>query len=63
MSSIFEKNASKLPSVSTSIFAIMSSLSNEQNAINLSQGFPNFPISAELINLVSKAMKDGTLKL
>ena len=59
MSSIFEKNASKLPSVSTSIFAIMSSLSNEQNAINLSQGFPNFPISAELINLVSKAMKDG----
>jgi methionine aminotransferase len=59
MSSIFEKNASKLPNVSTSIFAIMSSLSNEQNAINLSQGFPNFPISAELINLVSKAMKDG----
>ncbi len=59
MSSIFKNSASKLPNVSTSIFAIMSSLSNEQNAINLSQGFPNFPVSEELINLVSKAMKDG----
>ena len=48
-----------MPNAPTSIFAIMSRLSNEQNAINLSQGFPNFPASKELINLVSKAMKAG----
>ncbi len=57
MSYIFKNDSSKLPNASTSIFAIMSRLSNEQNAINLSQGFPNFPASQELINLVSKAMK------
>ena len=56
---IFKNNSSKLPNAPTSIFAIMSRLSNEQNAINLSQGFPNFPASKELINLVSKAMKVG----
>jgi len=50
---------SKLPNASTSIFAIMSGLANKENAINLSQGYPNFPISNELIDLVSTAMKDG----
>lgn len=59
MFSNFKRSSSKLPDVSTSIFSIMSSLSNEQNAINLSQGFPNFKISQQLINLVSKAMNDG----
>lgn len=59
MATIFKNSASKLTNVSTSIFAIMSGLANEHNAINLSQGFPNFPVSEELINLVSKAMKDG----
>ena len=59
MSTFFKNSASKLSNVSTSIFAIMSGLANEHNAINLSQGFPNFPVSEELINLVSKAMKDG----
>ncbi len=50
---------SKLPNAATSIFAIMSGLANEQNALNLSQGFPNFPVSRELINLVTKAMNNG----
>jgi len=59
MSSNFKRNFSKLPDVATSIFSIMSSLSNEQNAINLSQGFPNFRVSQQLINLASKAMNDG----
>lgn len=59
MFSNFKRSSSKLPDVSTSIFSIMSSLSNEQNAINLSQGFPNFKISQQLINLASKAMNDG----
>jgi methionine aminotransferase len=58
MSLIFKNSYSKLPKVPTSIFAIMSRLSGEQNAINLSQGFPNFPVSKELIDLVSKAMND-----
>jgi methionine aminotransferase len=50
---------SKLPDASTSIFAVMSKLSTEEKAINLSQGYPDFPSSPELIALVSKAMKEG----
>jgi methionine aminotransferase len=50
---------SKLPKASTSIFAIMSGLANKEKAINLSQGYPDFPISKELMDLVTKAMKDG----
>ena len=37
----------------------MSKLAHEEKAINLSQGYPDFPTSPELINLVNKAMKDG----
>ncbi len=37
----------------------MSKLAHEQNAINLSQGYPDFPVSKELIDLVSKYMKEG----
>ncbi len=50
---------SKLPHAVTSIFAKMSGLANKENALNLSQGFPNFPVSKELIDLVSKAMHNG----
>ncbi len=50
---------SKLPSVGTTIFSIMSEMANEYNAINLSQGFPDFDISHKLINLVSDYMKKG----
>jgi methionine aminotransferase len=50
---------SKLPGVGTSIFATMSQLANEHQAINLSQGFPDFEISKELIGLVNKYMKAG----
>lgn len=49
----------KLPHTGTSIFAVMSQLANEHNAVNLSQGFPDFPISEELIKLVNKNMKNG----
>lgn len=49
----------KLPQTGTSIFAVMSGLANEYNAVNLSQGFPDFPISAELIELVNHFMKKG----
>ena len=51
--------SSKLPDTTTSIFAVMSKLAHEEKAINLSQGYPDFPTSPELINLVSEAMKQG----
>ena len=50
---------SKLPNVGTTIFSVMSALANEHNAINLSQGFPNFKSDQKLIDLVSKAMNSG----
>ena len=50
---------SKLPRTGTSIFAVMSQLSSQHNAINLAQGFPDFPVSAELISLINRYMKKG----
>jgi len=50
---------SKLPGVSTTIFTVMSKLAAEHNAINLSQGFPDYACDPGLIELVSKAMEDG----
>ncbi|HOI31183.1 MAG TPA: aminotransferase class I/II-fold pyridoxal phosphate-dependent enzyme, partial [Bacteroidales bacterium] len=50
---------SKLPQTGTSIFAVMSKMAAEHKAINLSQGFPDFPIDAQLIELVNKAMRKG----
>jgi methionine aminotransferase len=52
------KIESKLPSVGTTIFATMSALALEHKAINLGQGFPDFPMSEELIELVAKAMRE-----
>jgi len=50
---------SRLPSVGTTIFTVMSQLAKEYDAINLGQGFPDFPMSEELIALVNRAMQDG----
>ena len=50
---------SKLHKTGASIFSVMSGLAMEHKAINLSQGFPNFEISRELISLVNKYMKQG----
>ncbi|MHB1105659.1 MAG: methionine aminotransferase [Lutibacter sp.] len=50
---------SKLPAVKTSIFSIMSGLAVKENALNLSQGFPNFESDSKLIALVNKAMING----
>ena len=50
---------SKLPHVGTTIFSLMTHLSNENNAINLSQGFPDFDVPPELIKLVEKFMQQG----
>src|SRR5690606_32834430 len=43
----------------TSIFTVMSALATEQQAVNLGQGFPDFPMPAALIDAVDKAMRDG----
>ena len=53
------KRKSKLPNVEPSIFAVMSALAKEHNAINLSQGFPNYPSSQKLIDFLNKAMNNG----
>ncbi|WP_339634757.1 aminotransferase class I/II-fold pyridoxal phosphate-dependent enzyme, partial [Bizionia echini] len=53
------KHISKLPQVETSIFSVMSALAKQHDAINLSQGFPNFKSDQKLIDLVSKAMNSG----
>ncbi|MFN8351679.1 MAG: methionine aminotransferase [Flavobacteriales bacterium] len=50
---------SKLPHVGTTIFTVMSKLAQECGAINLSQGFPDFPIDENLIELVEQAMRAG----
>lgn len=47
---------SKLPEIKTSIFSKMSLMANKYNAINLSQGFPDFPIDSELTRIVEKAV-------
>jgi methionine aminotransferase len=49
----------KLPKVGTTIFTVMSVLANEHKAINLGQGFPDYPMNDELVALVNKAMQDG----
>jgi methionine transaminase len=50
---------SKLMQTGTSIFAVMSKLAQEHQAVNLSQGFPDFPIDEKLIDRVNYYMKNG----
>jgi len=50
---------SKLPRTETSIFAVMSGLARQYGAINLSQGFPDFQVSRELIDLIYRYMLAG----
>ncbi|WP_439881144.1 pyridoxal phosphate-dependent aminotransferase [Pontibacter sp. MBLB2868] len=50
---------SKLPDVGNSIFSVMSGLANEYQAINLSQGFPDFNCPEPLIQLVTQYMHEG----
>ncbi|CAL1521080.1 methionine aminotransferase [Chitinophaga sp. MM2321] len=50
---------SKLPDTGTTIFSVMSALAATHNAINLSQGFPDYDCSDELKALVNEAMLQG----
>ena len=49
----------KLPNVGTTIFTVMSALAAEKKAVNLGQGFPDFPCDPALVGAVSDAMTQG----
>lgn len=51
--------SSKLPQTGTTIFSVMSKMAADYGAINLSQGFPDFPVDEALISLVEKHMRAG----
>ncbi|MDN4166199.1 methionine aminotransferase [Cytophagales bacterium LB-30] len=59
MHPVQETFASKLPHVGTNIFSVMSQMAQQHGAINLSQGFPDFPVSTELIDRIHHYMKAG----
>jgi len=50
---------SKLPDVGTTVFTVMSRRAAETGAINLGQGFPDYPIDPRLAALVQQAMAEG----
>lgn len=50
---------SKLPNVGTTIFTVMSQLATKHGAINLSQGFPNFPVDPVLTNILKEISSDS----
>jgi methionine aminotransferase len=50
---------SRLPEVGTTIFDVMTKMANENGAINLSQGFPDFDIDSTLVSLVHEYMAKG----
>jgi methionine aminotransferase len=51
--------SSRLPSVGSTIFSVMSALANEHGAVNLSQGFPDFDCSNRLKELVDFHIRSG----
>ena len=50
---------SKLPNVGTTIFTVMSQLAAQHGAVNLGQGFPDFPVPERLIDALDRAMRAG----
>jgi len=50
---------SKLPAQGITIFSIMSAMAQRLNALNLSQGFPDFPAPPDLIHALSQATLNG----
>ena len=49
----------KLPKVGTTIFTVMSQLAAEHGAVNLGQGFPDFPVPPRLVDALTRAMQAG----
>jgi methionine aminotransferase len=52
-------SSSKLPKVGTTIFTVMSKMAMDHNAINLSQGFPNFPVDERLTEILARRANDA----
>ena len=50
---------SRLPGVGTTIFTVMSALAQQHGAVNLGQGFPDFPCDPALLDGVDRAMRQG----
>jgi methionine aminotransferase len=50
---------SKLPDVGTTIFTVMSQMALEYDAINLSQGYPDFPPPERLLERVTAHLRNG----
>ena len=50
---------SKLPNVGTTIFTVMSQLAAQHGAVNLGQGFPDFPVPERLVDALERAMREG----
>jgi len=51
--------ATRLPTVGTTIFTVMSALAQERGAVNLGQGFPDFDCDPKLLDAVDAAMRSG----
>ncbi len=47
---------SKLPNVGTTIFSVMTALANEHGAVNLSQGFPDFPLDEDFKDILNQSL-------
>ena len=50
---------SRLPTVGTTIFTVMSALAQQHGAVNLGQGFPDFDCDPKLVDAVAQAMREG----
>src|SRR5580692_114817 len=50
---------SKLPDVGTTIFTIMSRRAAEEGALNIGQGFPDYPIDPDLAAALAEAVAEG----
>ena len=50
---------SKLPAQGVTIFSVMSAMAQRLNALNLSQGFPDFPAPPALLEALAQAAQDG----
>jgi methionine transaminase len=51
--------ASKLPDVGTTIFTVMSRRALEEGALNIGQGFPDYPIDPRLGNMLIETVAEG----
>ncbi len=54
-----EFGRSKLPDVGTTIFTVMSRRARELGALNLGQGFPDYPIDPRIGELLAQAVREG----